>query len=211
MIGLLACIGILIGKLGFAVHPENPFKISFEGKEDLTHDDFIEVQRLLKQINIHPLLHQHWRGDGSYSSYEDFTVRCGRGIRQELVNPEKGFYPKQELIKIGEGGNRCIVCCAPYRILKTQNETYSETRARLINDIAQALSQTNFNGYFLSLVGGFPNPTGKEICYAGVPYSFKIFMMLEAYKLGFTNVLWIDSACLPLRDPTPLFEEIEKK
>ena len=99
-----------------------------------------------------------------------------------------------------------MVCSAPYRIIDED----SGNRARLAGSIAEALSQTGFNGYFLCQIGGYPNPTGKEICYAGVPYAFKIFMMLEAYMKGFTNVLWIDSACLPLNDPTPLFDEIEK-
>jgi len=34
-------------------------------------------------------------------------------------------------------------------------------------------------------------------------------MMLEAAKLGFSSVLWIDSACLPINDPTPIFETLE--
>lgn len=199
-------LGIVISELGFAVNPMNPFQIPFEGKTELTNEDFIEVQRQLRQINLHHVLHHNWRDDGSYSNYMDFWIRCSRGTRQEFISLERGFYPKQELIKIGEGGNRCIVCCAPYRIV----EEDPGTRARLAGKLAEALSQTGFNGYFLSLIGGFPNPTGKEICYAGVPYSFKIFMMLEAYKRGFTNVIWIDSACLPLNDPTPLFNEIER-
>ncbi len=61
------------------------------------------------------------------------------------------------------------------------------------------------------MIGGFPNPTGKEIQYAGVPNSAKIFMMLEAQKLGFKKVLWIDSNILPLRNPTPFFVWIETR
>jgi hypothetical protein len=203
---LLIYISLLFGQSGFAISSENPFKIPFLPKQELTDEDFVEVQRLLKTINIHPTLHQNWK-ENECHHYSRFWRRCSRGLRQELINPGKGFYPKQELIKIGEGGDRCIVCCAPYRVL----EEDPGTRARFLEGIAEALTKTGFHGYFLSLVGGFPNPTGKEICYAGIPYCFKIFMMLEAYKLGFNNVLWIDSACLPLHDPTPLFNEIQKK
>ncbi len=35
-------------------------------------------------------------------------------------------------------------------------------------------------------------------------------MMLEAYKLGFNKVLWIDSTAVPIRDPSPLFEWLDK-
>ena len=204
-LGILICIGILIGDAGFAVSPKNPFKINFEKKSELTHADFIEVQRLLGQINIHPVLHPLWQDKETYSHYGNFWLQCSSGLRQELINPQKGFYPKQELTQIGIGGDRCIVCYSPYRIL----EEDPGLKAQHIGEIAQALSQIGFNGHFLSLIGGFPNPTGEEIRYAGVPHSYKIFMMLQAHKLGFTNVLWINPTCLPLKDPTPLFEEIQ--
>ncbi len=84
----------------------------------------------------------------------------------------------------------------------------NDPRMQLASSIREALENTGFNGHLLTFIGGFPNPTGIEICYAAVPYSFKIFAMVEAYQLGFDNVIWIDSACLPLNDPTSLFDYI---
>jgi hypothetical protein len=101
------------------------------------------------------------------------------------------------------------VCCAPFAV--NEGAQVNKSRAENIKTIAAALQSTGFNGYFYYQIGGFPNPTGKEIQYAGVPYSFKIFMMLEAHKLGFNKVLWIDSALLPLRNPVSFFGWIETR
>lgn len=34
-------------------------------------------------------------------------------------------------------------------------------------------------------------------------------MMLEAKKIGFNKVIWIDSACIPIKNPVKLFEELD--
>lgn len=178
----------------------NPFSIDFQAKEDLTYEDYIDIQNKLRQINIDPILEALYPQDQGYLPFEDFRKRCTKGLNQVLIDPAKGLYPTMKLEKIGKGGDNCIVSCAPY------NDLYPS----FISCISEALERTGFNGYFLYLIGGFPNPTGREIQYVGVPYSFKIFMMLEAQKLNFNKVLWIDSATLPLRDPSPLFNWIDK-
>lgn len=178
----------------------NPFAIDFPCKENVSNEDYIEIQKQLRAIDINPLLrelhtpHQHF-----ISTYEDFFYRCSRGIRRILINPEKGQFPTKHLQKIGKGSDMCIVCCAPF----------DQIRSKFIESIPSTLEKVGFNGYFYYRIGGFPNPTGREIQYVGVPYCFKIFMMLEAEKLGFNKVLWIDSACLPLTDPAPIFEWID--
>ncbi len=199
---LFACL--CAGGTGIAQAGENPFEIPFPAKKELTAEDFIHVQNLLRKVDIHPILGSLYAecDPSRVTPYGDFWSRSARGLQQELINPEKNLYPKQELFKIGLGGDGCVVCCAPFSIVGRENGT----RAQLAATIKEALSNTGFNGYFLLRTGGFPNPTGEEIRYAGVPYAFKIFMMVEAYLLGFTNVIWIDSACLPLNDPTPLFD-----
>src|ERR1700722_14842938 len=162
----------------------NPFAINFSPKENLTTEDYINIQYQIQGINISPVLKQLYPKNQGYSPYHDFFARCTRCLRQCLIEPERGLFPTQQLEKIGKGSDMCVVCCAPY----------DGVRDNLIQSITSGLQSTGFNGYFLSLTGGFPNPTGREILYVGVPYSFKVFMMLEAYKLGFNKVLWIDSA-----------------
>lgn len=179
---------------------ENPFAISFVRKKDLANEDYIAVQEKLRKINLDPLLEQLYVPDQGLDPLADFKRRCIRGVTQVLIDPENGLYPVKKLEKIGNGSDMCIVNCCPY------NGEYH----KLIQDIPKALQDVGFNGYFYYRIGGFPNPTGKEIRYAGVPYSFKIFMMLEAQQLGFNKVLWIDTSLIPIKDPTPLFAKIEQ-
>lgn len=185
---------------GSELSVSNPFSIKFPIKENLTNEDYIEIQSQLRKIDIEPLLASLYPHNQGYLPLEGFYKRCSKGLKQVLIDPVRGLYPIMKLEKIGEGGDNCIVSCAPY------NDLYPS----FINAIPEALQKCGFNGYFLYLVGGFPNPTGREIQYVGVPYSFKIFMMLEAQKRNFNKVLWIDSAALPIRDPTPLFNWIDK-
>jgi hypothetical protein len=130
-------------------------------------------------------------------------VRCLHGVKQTIIDVEKGLSPRWKLVKIGKGGDQCIVSYVPFAGDEWGRDV--SNYAEHIESSLEALKATGFNGYFYYMIGGFPNPTGKEIQYAGVPYSGKIFMMLEAQKLGFTKVLWIDSNLLPLRSPGSFF------
>ncbi len=103
------------------------------------------------------------------------------------------------MIKINQGGDCCIVSFASY------DGVYVD---QLISNLNE-LKKTGWDGHYLLMSGGFPNPTGKELCYAGVPYCFKIFALLEVKKLGFHKALWIDAAMQPIQSPKPLFDRIE--
>lgn len=190
---------------------DNPFEIEFPEKVDLTTEDYIEVQDKLRERekDIDSILHQVYPTHlKKHTTYHDYWIRCGRGLRQVVIDVDKGYFPRKELVKIGKGGNNCIVCCVPF---ETPNENNNPSiRKQLLLDIPNALKKVGFNGYFLQMTGGYPNPSGIEMRYAGVPYAFKIFMMLEAVKLGFSNVLWIDAACLPIRNPSALFRVMER-
>lgn len=197
---LLAILFFICGFIGTGIYA-NPFAIDFPEKEVYSREDYIHIQNQLRAVHIEPLLQSLYPVDQGYTTYDDFRGRCSRGIHQILIDPDRGLFPEQHFEKINNGGDNCIVCCVPL----------DQIRPNLVRSIAEALRETGFNGYFLYLIGGYPNPTGKEIRYIGVPYCFKIFMMREAQKLGFNKVLWIDSAALPLRDPTPLFDWIDYK
>jgi hypothetical protein len=177
----------------------NLYSIPFPAKEKVTDEDYIHIQNQLRTIDIIPTLIQ--LDDEHYSfPFAKFWGRCASGIYLGLIEPEKGHFPIQRLEKIGNGGERCIVSYASY------NRKYHE----LIKSIPEALEKAGFNGYFLYRIGGYPNPTGREIQYVGVPYAFKIFMILEAHQLGFNHILWIDASMLPLRDPSPLLDWIDR-
>lgn len=185
---------------GATVDGVSPFAIDFPNKKNITDDDYINIQQQIRSINIEPLLKELYPENQGYTSFQDFQNRCTKGLRQTLIDLEKGFFPKKSLQKIGLGGDMCFVSCCPYDGIHPE----------LMKAIPEALKTLGFNGYFYSRVGGFPNPTGKEIRFVGIPYSFKIFLMLEAQQLGFSKVIWVDSRVLPLRDPTPLFLKMDE-
>jgi hypothetical protein len=189
----------------------NPFLIDFPEKKSLTNEDYLEVQSKLQAIDLSEVLEEwypknpprksllQWKTPLAYK--EDFKNRISKAFHHTLIDPATGKFPVKELVKINEGGSNCIVCYA----------TYDGKYQDLIKTLPKKLEEVGFNGYFFYMIGGFPNPTGKEIRYAGVPYSFKVFALLEAQKLGFDKVLWIDTSYLPLKDPTPLFNWIQEK
>lgn len=183
----------------------NPFQVELgdmEGRE-LTSEDYVEIQKRIRQIDIRKLITEKYESEcknGNFTSFNDLFARCTKSIHQTLIDPEKGFIPQKELVKINNGGDRCVVCSVPFG---GKYPTYVKT-------LIEGLKETGFNGYFLYYIGGWPNPTGREIRYVAVPYCFKIFAMVEAYSLGFNHVLWIDSACYPLRNIEPLFDIIAR-
>ena len=183
----------------------NPFEINVEDKSDYTNAELVEIQRLLneKRQSIEDLIKDNYPKDNpEYTIGLDFMVnRCMKGVTQKLIDVENGLYPTKILYKIGNGGDRkeCFVCCTPV----------SNNREEKSRNIAQSLEKEGFNGYFYLFNGGFPNPTGIEMKYAGVPYSFKIFMMLEAVKEGFERVVWLDAACYAVNHPQPIFDHLK--
>ena len=178
----------------------NPFLIDFPEKEELTNEDYLEIQEKLHKLPLEPLVQEYYeQSSQELVSYNWFRSRICMSNRLMLIDPEKGLYPKTELVKINQGGERCFVVFATY------NRIYPQMIAMQI----EQLKAVGFNGYYLYFLGALPNPTGKEIKYAGIPYGFKIFAMMEAQKKGFNSVIWLDSALCPLNDPAPLFEELE--
>ncbi len=125
------------------------------------------------------------------------SKRVFRGVNQK-------FYADNLtkcLIKINKGSSCCVVTTVDGSNLRNPE---------LIQQSIKNLEALGFDGYFYYRIGGFPNPTGKEIRYAALPYSFKVFLMLEAHRLGFSHVLWIDSRLIPIRSIDPIFDVIKR-
>lgn len=198
----LFCLSIFFAFSG-AAWAQNPFAIEVPTNRELTNEDYLSIQQNLRKIDISDLLHQRYDhlGEG-YTTYEDFYGRCMKGAHQVLIDQKKKLFPTRVFRKLGQGGDEnCIVCAVPH----------SGKYPHYVRTLEKKLEQVGYNGYLLYYIGAWPNPTGEEIKYIGVPYSFKIFIMYEAYLLGCRNVLWVDSACYPLRNLTPLFKFIETK
>lgn len=123
--------------------------------------------------------------------------RLLRGVNQRLFSHDQ----KAEVVKIHKGSSCCIV---------TTVDGSTNRNPELISQMIKNLDALGFNGYLYYRIAGFPNPTGKEIQYASIPYSFKIFLMLEAYKIGFKEILWVDSRLMPIKGIEPIFDVIKK-
>ena len=182
----------------------NPFLIDIVDKEDYDINEYKDIQNKLNKKNIFPILQTLYEPQNSFYQISDFNNRISRGINQTIIDLSDNLLPTKELYKIGNGGNNCIVCCTPITSLVNTQVDY--TRYYASQQILKSLKEVGFNGHFYLFNGGFPNPTGTEMKYAGVPYCFKIFMMLEAQKKGFDKVIWIDSGCYALNNPDNLFD-----
>ena len=174
----------------------NPFLIDIEDKEEYTYNDYINIQNKLKEKDIESFLKELYSENMS-TTFEEMKRRVTKGITLDIIDKSNNIIlPTIQIYKIGNGGENCFVCYTSLfnnRFVKSQN-------------ILESFKKNNFDGYFLLLNGGFPNPSGKEMKYCGVPYSFKIFMMLEAKKLGFEKIIWIDAACYCVNNPKRLFD-----
>ncbi len=188
----------------------NPFLIDIPDQAEYTLDDYVNIQTQLNNKYVDNIIEDWYSTRNNFYSVQNFKSRIKKGITQTLINLNDKMLPTQNLYKIGTGGNNrnCIVCCTPFT--DTTNEN-GNSRYNASKNIQTSLENTGFNGYFYLFNGGFPNPTGTEMKYAGVPYCFKIFMMLEAYKKGFDKVIWIDSGCYALNNPEALFDILYKE
>ena len=192
------------------MNTQNIFEIQMQDKPEYDIEDYIHIQNQLDSKNIDEYITNLYETSNPtiyFYTLPDFKKRCTRGIKQKIIDVNNPQLPIQQLYKIGNGGNgkNCIICCTP---ILNDNEN---TRLHASQKIKESLESCGFNGYFYLFNGGFPNPSGIEMKYVGVPYCFKIFMMMEAKKKGFENIIWIDSACIALNNPEKLFDTLQEK
>jgi hypothetical protein len=177
----------------------NPFEIDFFKEGVLTESDYLLMKEKLDLIDVKDFLsHCYSETPWNTIEYSTFLNRISRGTKWRfMLNSQK---PKIILEKIGRGGRNCIISAA----------SYSGIYPKMLERHKETLKRTKFNGYHLSYIGAAPNPDGLGSKYFGVPYAFKFLALLEAEKLGFENLIWADSSLSFLKDPEPLFKEIEK-
>ena len=188
----------------------NPFLIDIEDKEEYSIEEYKDIQKKVSEKNIDDILNNYYPPVDKSYKYDDFKHRCTNGFRQKIIDMDTNRLPEKKLYTIGNGGNHknCFVCCTSFAHAYT-DPTKSDSRYNASQNIVKSLEEVGFNGHVYIFYGGFPNPTGTEMKYIGVPYCFKIFMMLEAKKLGFKNVIWIDSSCYAINNPEELFDTLE--
>ena len=192
---------------------ENPFILNIQNKDTYTIEEYADIQNQLANKNIDSIIESFYPPKNYFYNLEEFKYRCSKSLKQKIIHQTNN--PTQFLYKIGPSeceSKNCIVCCAPFSHDLSNFSRYnndSETRYLASQQIIKSLEDVGFEGFFYLFNGGFPNPTGTEMKYAGVPYCFKIFMMLEAKKKGFDKVIWIDSGCYSINNPIQLFDILD--
>jgi hypothetical protein len=180
---------------------ENPFLLDIEDKMEYTNEELVQIQTLLQNKYIDYIVEDGYNEDFKWP-FHHVRDRCTKGLMQQIIDVPNNILPTKDLYKVGDGGDgkNCIVCSTPL----------SNNRHNFSQSILQSLEEVGFNGHFYLFNGGFPNPTGTEMKYAGVPYSFKIFAILEAHNKGFEKVIWIDAACYAVNNPKRLFDLLDE-
>jgi len=194
---------------------QNPFLIDIADKEEYNIDEYTYIQEQLNNKNINSMLKSLYLPQNNFYTFEDFKYRCTMGFRQKIIDITSNKLPFKKIYKFGNDKNskNCIVCCTPFLHTSTEfNKTIRENSRYIASQkIINSLEQVKYNGDFYLFNGGFPNPTGIEMKYVGVPYCFKIFMMLEAKKLGYEKIIWIDSGCYSINNPQRLFDILDEQ
>lgn len=125
--------------------------------------------------------------------------------RLKLIQELKLIGPNGEepIFEIYHGVNskKCVLIFGSY------NGVYAEKARNLFEEVLDC----GFDGDVLLRIGGYPNTPngGMKLCH--IPYAFKPAFLKEAALLGYSQVLWIDTAIHPLSDLNTIFEEMEIK
>ena len=95
-------------------------------------------------------------------------------------------------------GRRCVISLA------TGKKTFVDCLKRL----EESLRRVNFKGDFIYWSDELPpgSPSHFE-----APFGFKPFCFMEAKKLGYDQILWMDSALVAIRPLEPIFKILEQK
>lgn len=115
------------------------------------------------------------------------------------------FMPIAEIGSGGSGsGDACRLAARPCVIsLGLGKAAYRNSLERL----KQSLERVRFNGDFFywnqQLPSGCPD-------HFDVPFGFKTYCFYEAYRLGYRQILWMDSTCIALRSLKPVFQSMSR-
>ncbi len=164
----------------------------WESLEDLYHPtlgDYKKIDAYLKTRTFYPSLR---------NSYREKQI-----LRFQLLGPEDTLpiLEKHAINVTDKTQDRCIL------IYASQNGLYPEKARNLLID----LKEKGYSGHVLLQIGGFPNTEygGIKLCH--IPYAFKVAFFDYAKRLGYKEVLWMDTSLHLLSNLEVVFSEIEKR
>ena len=80
----------------------------------------------------------------------------------------------------------------------------------MIQELIESICKVGFDGHLMYQIGGWPNTEQGDLFLCDVPYSFKICFFREAQRLGYKNVLWLDTSVIVNKRLEPIFSLIEE-
>ena len=104
-----------------------------------------------------------------------------------------------KIVSIGHPGQRTKRCVISLGVGK---RTFSDCLLRL----EESLRRVGFQGDYLSWSDNLPGGCPEHF---DVPFGFKSYCFLAAKKLGYEQILWIDSACVAIRSLDGIFKQIQ--
>lgn len=116
-------------------------------------------------------------------------------------NNQMPIFERHSINTTEKTSKRCILLFGSF------NGLYPQKVRRALND----LNKCGYSGDVLIRIGGFPNLNfgGLKLCH--VPYAFKVAFLYEAYLLGYSHILWLDTSMNPLTNLEMIFSELETK
>jgi len=126
--------------------------------------------------------------------------------RVQLIDIKNNHVPEFKIIYINNNPlkkDKCVICYGSYN---NAGRDYIQG----INCIIKALRASNFDGHFIYRIGGWPSLANGRLKYADVPYAFKPFFFEEVRDLGYKQILWLDSASVPVKNLDPIFRSIKE-
>lgn len=133
-------------------------------------------------------------------AFHDRFIRI-RNLQLLGSNNEFPIFEKHSFNINEQSKKRCIVLFA------TGNGLYPHKARNILHE----LQRCGYSGHVLLRIGGFPNleDGGLKICH--VPYAFKVAFLKEAKRLGYDEILWLDTALHPLTNLESIFSIIKEK
>jgi len=103
-----------------------------------------------------------------------------------------------KILKIGnsiKASKRCVIS------LGIGKNAFTNSLVRL----GESLKRVQFDGDFLFWDEEFPEGSPSHF---DAPFAFKAYCFYAASRLGYTQILWMDSTCVAIRSLSPIFESI---
>lgn len=171
--------------------------------KDWTHPTRKEVRQLQKELLTKERALLSRLSDPVEENYETILNYAMRVREFRFFSKKMLKLPEIKTVCYNNNPYNKKKCVITYASL---NRNYKEGVYRL----KRQLKNIGFDGHLLYMVGGWPNVEEGDLELIDVPYAFKVAFFRAAKRMGYEEVLWLDSAIKPIKSLDPIFDCIQK-